>query len=201
MSAYKLPDLPYDYNELEPVISARIMELHHKKHHNTYVTKLNKALEEYANAQNKNDVATMIKIQSDIKFNGGGHVNHSIFWTILSSPQKKGGGEPEGDLGHAIHESFGSFTEFVDRFNAHAAAIQGSGWAWLGYCHEKQALEIATCQNQDPLSTKGLIPIMGVDMWEHAYYLQYENAKADYLKNIWQVMNWSAIAERYARAR
>lgn len=201
MSKYKLPDLPYDYNALEPVISAEIMELHHKKHHNAYVTKLNEALEKYADAEAKNDMATMIKLQSAIKFNGGGHVNHSIFWTILSSPDKDGGGSPSGDLGDAINKKFGSFEKFVEEFNGATGAIQGSGWGWLGYCPDSRSLEIATCQNQDPLSTKGLIPIMGVDVWEHAYYLQYKNARPEYLKNIWKVMNWKAIEERYARAR
>lgn len=198
---YQLPDLPYDFSALEPVISAEIMQLHHQKHHNGYVTKLNEALEKYADAEKKQDVAAMIALQSAIKFNGGGHVNHSIFWTNLSPESKEGGKPPEGDLANAINQEFGSLDQFIELFNAKTAAVQGSGWGWLGYSKEKKRLMIDTCANQDPLSTKGLVPLLGVDVWEHAYYLQYKNVRPDYLKNIWKVVNWKNVAERYSQAQ
>lgn len=199
---FNLPDLPYDYNALEPVISAEIMELHHKKHHHTYVAKLNEALEKYAEAEAKEDLATMISLQPAIRFNGGGHINHSIFWTNLA-PQNKGGGEhPKGDLADALNERWGSFEKFVEVFNATAAPIQGSGWCWLGFCKVTHQLVIETCANQDPLlGTKPVIPILGVDVWEHAYYLQYKNVRPDYLKAIWKVVNWSNVSERYAEVK
>ena len=196
MSDYKLPELPYAYNALEPIISAEIMELHHSKHHNAYVTNLNAALEKYHEAESKNDVEAMLALQSAIKFNGGGHINHSIFWKILC-PVSEAQGKPSGLLAGAIDKEFGSFDAFVEKFNAMTAAVQGSGWGWLGYCNKEKCLHIATCQNQDPLSTQGLIPIMGVDVWEHAYYLQYKNARPNYLKEIWKIMNWKEIEKRY----
>jgi superoxide dismutase, Fe-Mn family len=198
---YQLPPLPYDFGALEPVISAEIMNLHYTKHHQTYVNNLNKALEQYAEAQQKNDLQTMIALQAAIKFNGGGHVNHSIFWTNLS-PQNKGGGTPpEGELAEALNRDFGSLQNFTDQLSTKAVAIQGSGWGWLGYNKAKDKLEIATCDNQDPLSTKGLIPLLGIDVWEHAYYLQYKNVRADYVKAIWGVVNWKNVAERYQKAK
>lgn len=194
---HSLPDLPYDYSALEPVISAEIMELHHKKHHNTYVTNLNACLEKYADAESRGDVATMIALQGALKFNGGGHVNHSIFWTNLA-PQSQGGGElPSGALADAIVAKWGSFEAFIETFNGTTAPIQGSGWGWLGYNPKSRGLEIATCANQDPLSVQGLVPLLGIDVWEHAYYLQYKNVRPDYLKNIWKVVNWANVAGRY----
>jgi len=197
-TTYQLPDLPYDYNALEPVISAEIMELHYSKHHKAYVTNLNAALEKYDEAESKKDVSQMIALQSAIKFNGGGHINHSIFWTILG-PESQGG-EPGGDLAKAIDQAFGSFANFQEQFNTRTTAIQGSGWGWLGYCKQSKKLKIATCANQDPLSTMGLVPILGVDVWEHAYYLQYKNVRPDYVKAIWKVMNWKNIEDRYKKA-
>lgn len=199
--SYKLPDLPYDYKALEPVISGEIMELHHKKHHQTYVNNLNQALEKYAVAEAKKDLQTMISLQSAIKFNGGGNVNHSIFWTNLAPKNADGGVAPSGDLAQAINQEFGSLEKFIEKFNAATAAVQGSGWGWLGYNKEKGKLQIQTCANQDPLSTAGLEPLLGVDVWEHAYYLQYKNARPDYLKAIWQIVNWKNVAERYANAK
>jgi superoxide dismutase, Fe-Mn family len=197
---YELPPLPYDFNALEPVISAEIMRLHYEKHHKTYVTNLNKALEQYQEASNKNDLAQMIALQSAIKFNGGGNVNHSIFWTNLAPKDKGGGTLPEGALATAIQSRFGSLESFIELLSAKAVAIQGSGWGWLGYCKVKKALDIATCDNQDPLSTKGLIPLLGIDVWEHAYYLQYKNVRADYVKSLWQVVNWKNVEERFSAA-
>jgi Fe-Mn family superoxide dismutase len=197
--AYKLPDLPYDFGALEPVINAEIMTLHYTKHHQTYVTNLNKALEQYTEAEQKNDVATMIALQSAIKFNGGGHVNHSIFWTNLIPKDKASA--PEGQLAEAINKEFGSLQTLIEQFSAKAIAIQGSGWGWLGYDKTKDRLTLATCDNQDPLSTKNLTPLLGIDVWEHAYYLQYKNVRADYVKNIWHIINWKNVAERYLAAK
>lgn len=197
---YKLPDLPYDFNALEPVISAEIMSLHYNKHHAGYVANLNKALEQLADAEQKNDLATQIGLQSTIKFNGGGNINHSIFWTNLAPAGKGGGGHPEGTLAQAINTEFGSLDKFIETLSSKAVAIQGSGWGWLGYNAAKGKLEIATCDNQDPLVTKGLIPLLGIDVWEHAYYLQYKNVRADYVKAIWGLVNWKNVSERYEKA-
>jgi Fe-Mn family superoxide dismutase len=199
-TTYQLPELPYDFNALEPVISAEIMQLHYNKHHAAYVNNLNAALGKYHEAESKNDVAQMIALQSAIKFNGGGHINHSIFWTILAPLAKGGGGEPKGELAQMINRDFGSFETFKEKFNATTTGIQGSGWGWLGYSKAQKRLEIAVCANQDPLSTQGLIPLLGVDVWEHAYYLQYKNVRADYVKAIWQIFHWKHIEERFAKA-
>lgn len=197
---YELPKLPYDFNALEPTISAEIMQLHYTKHHQAYVNNLNKALEQYAEVEAKNDISAMIALQKAIKFNGGGHVNHSIFWTNLA-PQASGGGTPPvGELGNAIKHSFGSLEALIEQFSAQAVALQGSGWTWLGYNKTTKHLELSSCENQDPLSTKGLIPLLGVDVWEHAYYLQYKNVRPDYVKAIWQVINWKNVAERFQKA-
>lgn len=195
---YKQPDLPYDFNALEPVISAEIMELHYKKHHAAYVTNLNAALEKYAAAEAKQDLAAMIALEPAIRFNGGGHVNHSIFWTNLA-PEGKGG-EPKGALLDAIKKEFGSLESLIEKLNTQTTAIQGSGWGWLGYNKGQGKLTITTCANQDPLSTQGLIPLLGIDVWEHAYYLQYKNVRADYVKNIWKIVNWNNVEERFSGA-
>lgn len=199
--AYQLPELPYDFNALEPVILGAIMELHYTKHHKGYVTNLNAALEKYADAEKKQDIASMIALQQAIRFNGGGHINHSIFWTILAPPNKGGGGKPAGSIVQAIESAFGSFESFVEKMSSSTNGIQGSGWGWLGYCPINKRLIIETCANQDPLSTKGLIPILGIDVWEHAYYLQYKNVRADYVKNIWQIINWKHVQERFEQAK
>jgi len=198
---YTLPDLPYDYAALEPVISGEIMQIHHKKHHQTYVTNLNAALEKYAKAEAKRDVGEMIGLQQAIKFNGGGHVNHSIFWSNLAPPKKGGGETPTGELAAKINQSFGSVQDFITKFSDKTVAIQGSGWGWLGYDKANDKLVITTCANQDPLTTQGLIPLLGIDVWEHAYYLQYKNVRADYVKNIWQAVNWKNVEERFQNAK
>jgi superoxide dismutase, Fe-Mn family len=198
---YKQPDLPYDFSALEPVINAEIMTLHYTKHHAGYVANLNKALEQLAEAEQKQDLAAQIGLQSAIKFNGGGNINHSIFWTNLA-PVNKGGGEaPEGELAQAISKEFGSLDKLVEQLSAKAVAIQGSGWGWLGYHKGNGRLELAACDNQDPLVTKGIVPLLGIDVWEHAYYLQYKNVRADYVKAIWKIVNWKNVAERYAQAK
>jgi len=200
MTNYTLPDLPYDFGALEPVISAEIMQLHYTKHHNAYVTNLNVALEKYAEAEKKQDVAAMIALQQAIKFNGGGHVNHSIFWTNLAPASQGGGGSPAGELAQAIKKDFDSIEKFLEKMQAQTIAIQGSGWGWLGYHKEQKKLVITTCANQDPLSTQGLIPLLGIDVWEHAYYLQYKNVRADYVKNIFNIVSWKNVEERFIAA-
>ena len=163
--SYTLPSLDYDYGELAPAVSAEIMELHHSKHHNTYVANLNASLEKHAAAEAAGDVATMVALQPAIKFNGGGHVNHSIFWTNLAPPSKGGGGEPEGDLAAAIDKKWGSFAAMQAEMGATTAAIQGSGWGWLSYDPAAKDLAIVTCANQDPCSTTGTVPLLGIDIW------------------------------------
>merc|ERR1712002_415763 len=173
--------------------------LHHQKHHNTYVTNLNVAEEKLAEAVQKNDVAAIIALQPALKFNGGGHINHSIFWENLSP---KGGGEPSGDLMAAIKEDFGTFERMKTELVAATVAVQGSGWGWLGFNPASGRLRIATCANQDPLqATTGLVPLFGIDVWEHAYYLQYKNVRPDYVSAIFNVANWSDVAERLAAAK
>ncbi|KAI9299007.1 mitochondrial Mn-superoxide dismutase [Neoconidiobolus thromboides FSU 785] len=195
---HTLPDLPYDYNALEPVISAEIMQLHHSKHHNTYVTNLNVAEEKYQEALHQNDIKSQIALQSALKFNGGGHINHSIFWQNLT-PIKNGGGQlNDGALKQAIEKEFGSLDKFITKFNTQTAAVQGSGWGWLGYNKENKKLEIIALPNQDPLTS--YIPLLGVDVWEHAYYLQYKNVRPDYLKAIWQIVNWKDVEQRFNEA-
>lgn len=198
---YKLPELPYDFSALEPVISAEIMQLHYSKHHNAYVTNLNIALEKYHEAESKGDLAAMIALQQAIKFNGGGHVNHSIFWTNLA-PASQGGGElPTGELAQAIQSEFGSVDVLIEKMSTASVGIQGSGWGWLGLNKSLNRLVLATCSNQDPLSTLGFVPLLGIDVWEHAYYLQYKNVRPDYVKNIWKIVNWKNVEERFQHAK
>ncbi|KAJ1971011.1 Superoxide dismutase [Mn], mitochondrial [Dimargaris xerosporica] len=195
---HTLPDLPYDYDALEPVISTEIMRLHHSKHHQTYVNALNAAEEKMEEAKLRNDLPSMISLQNQVKFNGGGHINHAIFWTNLT-PIKAGGGElGDGALLTAINNKWGTVDNFIKEFSAKAAAVQGSGWGWLGYQPQEQTLAIYTKPNQDPLTEA--IPLLGVDVWEHAYYLQYKNVRPDYLKEIWKVVNWKNVEDRYAAA-
>ena len=171
-ASFKLPDLPYDFGALEPAISGDIMRLHHGKHHNAYVTNLNVALEKYAKASAAGNVQEMIALQPALRFNGGGHVNHAIFWENLAPPAKGGGGEPTGKLAAMITARWGSFAALKAAMNAAGAGVQGSGWVWLGLNKAAARLEVVTCANQDPISTVGLEPLLGIDVWEHAYYLQ-----------------------------
>jgi Fe-Mn family superoxide dismutase len=184
----KLPDLDYDFSALEPVICAEIMEIHHQKHHNTYVTNFNIAQEKYAEAEAKGDYAGMIAMQPAIKFNGGGHVNHALFWKCLTPP--KDYALPEGELLKMIERDFGSLNAMQDKFTAATVAVQGSGWGWLGYDKANKKLAVTTTANQDVCLSTGLTPILGVDTWEHAYYLQYKNLRPDYVKNLWKIINW-----------
>ncbi|KAL7413537.1 Manganese/iron superoxide dismutase [Mrakia frigida] len=195
--AHTLPALPYPYEALEPFISKEIMTLHHTKHHQTYVTGLNAAEESFSSAFSKGDVKEQIKLQAALKFNGGGHINHSLFWENLA-PSGSTKLVEGGAFKKAIEKTFGSVAELQTKFNAQTAAVQGSGWGWLGVNPTTKALEITTTANQDPLLSH--IPIIGVDIWEHAFYLQYKNVKPDYLKAVWEVVNWEEAEKRFEAA-
>ncbi|KAJ9248822.1 superoxide dismutase [Mn], mitochondrial [Paecilomyces variotii] len=196
-TTYTLPPLPYGYNALEPVISQQIMELHHKKHHQTYINNLNAALASQAAATQANDVPQLISLQQKIKFNGGGHINHSLFWKNLTPPgTKEANIDVAPTLKNAIVSRWGSEKAFTDAFNAALLGIQGSGWGWLVANKPGGKLEIITTHDQDPVTSPD-IPIFGVDMWEHAYYLQYLNNKAGYVEGIWKIINWATAEERY----
>ncbi|XP_023726171.1 superoxide dismutase [Mn], mitochondrial [Cryptotermes secundus] len=195
---HTLPDLPYDYNALEPIISAEIMKLHHSKHHAAYVNNLNIAEEKLKEAQAKNCVSTIISLGPALKFNGGGHINHTIFWQNLSPT----GGSPSSELEEAIKKDFGSLDNLKAQLSAVSVGVQGSGWGWLGYNKQTKRLQLASCANQDPLeATTGLVPLFGIDVWEHAYYLQYKNVRPDYVKAIFDVVNWKDVSERFAKAK
>lgn len=200
---FTLPPLPYEYKALEPHIDARTMQFHHDKHHAAYVKNLNDAVSKYPQLKNmsaEDMLRDLTKVPEDIRTivrnNGGGHVNHSMFWEIMSP---KGGGEPTGDLAKAINESFGSFDAFKAKFNEAGTKRFGSGWVWLVRTTTGK-LEIATTANQDTPLMDGNYPIMGNDVWEHAYYLKYQNLRADYLKAWWNVVNWTEINKRYEKA-
>lgn len=191
-----LPDLKYDYGALEPAISGQIMELHHSKHHNTYVNSLNDFNEKMATAKQKEDYAGQIALQPMINFHGGGHINHTLFWENLA-PKSQGGGEPpKGALAKAIEESYGSLDALKEKFNVALAGVQGSGWAWIVQDTQTGNIGIKTYANQDPVVAQ-FRPILGIDAWEHAYYLQYQNRKAEYFKAVWDVVNWSAAEKRF----
>lgn len=198
---FQLPELPYGLGDLEPIISRDIMDLHYNKHHNTYIQNLNKFLQQYTEAEKNGDVNTMISLQPAIKFNGGGYINHEIFWTNLAPKSQGGGNPPEGPLADAINNQFGSLDKLIEKVTAKTIPIQGSGWGWLGYNKAEDRLVIETCSNQDPLITKGLIPLLGIDVWEHAYYLQYKNDRGSYVKAIWEVVYWKNVATRYEAAK
>jgi len=199
MAVYELPDLPYDYDALEPHISGEIMQLHHDKHHATYVAGANTALEKLEKAREEGADANEIRaLSKNLAFNLGGHTNHSIFWKNLSP---NGGGEPTGELAEAINRDFGSFEKFRDHFSAAATGLQGSGWAVLGYDHIAGRLIIEQLTDQQGNVSVDFTPLLMLDMWEHAFYLQYKNVKADYVKAVWNVLNWEDVAERYARAK
>ncbi len=198
MAVYSLPDLGYDYGELEPHISGRIMELHHSKHHATYVAGANAALEKLEEARAAENFDTVNQLEKNLAFNLGGHVNHSAFWTNLS-PQ--GGGEPTGDLAEAIGTDFGSFAAFQKHFAATALGVQGSGWAILAWDSIGSKLVIVQLFDQQGNLTLGLTPIVLLDVWEHAYYLDYQNVRADYVKAWWNIVNWADAGERFSRAK
>ena len=198
MAEYTLPDLPYDYSALAPHIAPEIMELHHSKHHNTYVQGLNTTLDKLAEARDKNDFGAIVGLEKTLAFNLGGHVNHSAFWNNLSPD---GGDKPTGDLATAIDADFGSFDGFQAHFTAAATTIQGPGWAILGHDRLGDRLLIHQLYDQQSQLPAGQTPIVLLDMWEHAFYLQYKNVKPDYVKAWWNVVNWADAAERFAAAK
>ncbi len=200
---HTLPALPYDYNALEPHIDAQTMEIHYTKHHQAYVNKLNEAITKHPELAEKSAeelIADLDMVPEDIRTavrnNGGGHVNHSFFWEILSP---KGGGEPKGKLKEAIDKAFGSFDTFKEQFTAAATTRFGSGWAWL--VADGPALSIVSTPNQDSPVTDGKMPILGLDVWEHAYYLKYQNKRPDYIAAFWNVVNWSEVEKRFAEGQ
>ena len=197
MQKYTLPELPYDYSALEPHISGKIMELHHDKHHNTYVNGANTALEKLAAAREADDLAAINQFSKDLAFNLGGHTNHSVFWTNMGPD---GGEEPEGELAAAIAENFGSFAAFKKHFSAAATGLQGSGWAVLAWDSISSRLVIFQLFDQQGNVPVGVTPLLMLDMWEHAFYLDYLNVKADYVKAWWNVVNWENVAARFANA-
>ncbi|KAI1343742.1 iron/manganese superoxide dismutase domain-containing protein [Xylariaceae sp. FL0016] len=194
-----LPDLAYDYGALEPHISGKIMELHHKAHHQTYVNGLNAALEQIGDANASGDTIAAAALAPALNFHGGGHTNHTLFWENLAPAGRGGGGEPEGELLRAIERDFGSFDVLKKQMNATLAGIQGAGWAWLAKDKTAGTLQVVTRPNQDPVAGN-YVPLMGIDAWEHAYYLQYQNKKAEYFGAIWNVINWDTVAKRLSKA-
>jgi superoxide dismutase, Fe-Mn family len=198
MADYTLPDLPYDYAALEPSISGTIMELHHSKHHQAYVTGANTALAQLAEARDSDNLANVNKLEKDLAFNLGGHVNHSIFWTNLSPD---GGDKPTGELAAAIDDQLGSFEKFQAHFTATALGVQGSGWAGLAWDSLGQRLIIVQFFDQQGNLPAGIVPLLMLDVWEHAYYLDYKNVRADYVKAFWNIANWGNVQERFTAAR
>ena len=195
---YVLPELPYAYDALEPHISAEIMELHHSKHHQNYVNGANAALEKLEAARKDGSIAAVVTaLSKDLAFNLGGHTNHSLFWENLGP---NGGGKPTGALAAAIDADFGSFEEFQKHFAAAALGLQGSGWAVLAYDKIGERLVIEQMTDQQGNLSIDLVPLLLLDMWEHAFYLQYKNVKADYVAAVWNVFNWDEVAARYAAA-
>jgi Fe-Mn family superoxide dismutase len=201
--AYTLPEHPYSYDALEPHIDARTMEIHHSKHHQAYITNVNTALEDHADLAGRSiedlvaDLDSVPEaIRTAVRNNGGGHANHSLFWTVMSPD---GGGEPAGDLGGAIARDLGGFDAFKEQFSTAAATRFGSGWAWLTVKQGK--LNVLSTANQDsPLMSGDGIPILGIDVWEHAYYLNYQNRRPDYIAAWWNTVNWAEVIRRYTEA-
>jgi Fe-Mn family superoxide dismutase len=194
---FKLPDLPYGYDELESHIDAKTMEIHHSKHHQTYVDKLNFAIKDTEHAEKTLEELLQgldqlpENIKTAVRNNGGGHYNHSFFWKIMSP---SGGGKPEGRLADMIDNSFGGFDKFKEKFAAAAVARFGSGWVWL--LQDGDSLQITSTPNQDSPIMEGTEPLLGLDVWEHAYYLKYQNRRPEYIDAWWNVVNWSAMAEK-----
>ena len=205
MKKYELPSLPYNYDSLEPYIDARTMEIHHTKHHQTYTDKLNAALDGCSNDVQEKDIVEILSNleivpedkKSAINFNGGGFDNHRIFWHNMKS---NGGGEPGGAIADAITSSFQSFSAFKEKFSSTTAVIQGSGWGWLVYNPSNNKVEYKSMPNQTSPRTEGLIPLLGCDVWEHAYYLKYQNKRPDYISAWWSVINWDDVEGRFNEA-
>ena len=209
--AFTLPDLPYGYDALEPYIDTLTMQIHHDKHHNTYVTKLNAAVEGLDVPDDVNAlISDLSKVPEDkrtaVRNNGGGHANHSLFWTIMAPADNGGGGEPTGELAEAINKTFGDFASFKEQFKNTALGRFGSGWAWLGVGKDGNLCVCDTLNQDNPLMGPDYVkcpctPIMGIDVWEHAYYLKYQNRRPDYVDAWFNVVNWSQVAENYRKAK
>jgi superoxide dismutase, Fe-Mn family len=194
---YTLPDLPYEYSALEPHIDAKTMEIHHSKHHQTYVDKANAALESLEKAR-ANDDTSLVQYWTHVHaFNLGGHINHTIFWRNMGPD---GGGEADGAVADQITSDFGSFGAFKAQFSANAIAVEGSGWGWLLWDGVSKSLVIQQVEKQMDIVTPGLFPLLGIDVWEHAYYLKYQNKRPDYVEAWWNVVNWAHVNERFDRA-
>ena len=206
MAQYELPKLPYAYDALEPHIDAKTMEIHHTKHHQTYTTKLNDALGKCSSDIQNKDIIEILgdlsQVPDDLKkainFNGGGFDNHRLFWNNM---KPNGGGEPGGSVADAINASFGSFADFKEKFSSTTTVIQGSGWGWLVYNPSSSKVEYVAMSNQDSPRTKGLVPLLGLDVWEHAYYLKYQNKRPDYVAAWWNVVNWDEVDNRLSKAK
>ncbi len=206
MGKYTLPELPYAYDALEPHIDAKTMEIHHTKHHQAYTDKLNAALEKCSSdIQNKDILEILGNIdqvpaeqKGAINFNGGGYDNHKLFWHNMKA---NGGGEPGGALADAINASFGNFADFKEKFSSTTAVLQGSGWGWLVYNTSSSKVEYTKMPNQTSPRTKGLVPLLGLDVWEHAYYLKYQNKRPAYIAAWWNVVNWDEVDSRLSKAK
>ena len=206
MGKYTLPEMPYAYDALEPHIDAQTMEIHHTKHHQKYTDTMNGALEKLSPELQDKDIEEILssinQIPDDVKgainFNGGGYDNHKLFW---NSMKQNGGGEPTGAIADAINDSFGSFAEFKELFSSKTAPIQGSGWGWLVYNPDAGKVEYKAMSNQTSPRTEGLVPLLGLDVWEHAYYLKYQNKRPDYIAAWWNVINWDEVNDRFSKAK
>ena len=206
MGKYTLPEMPYAYDALEPHIDAQTMEIHHSKHHQKYTDGMNGALEKLSPELQDKDIEEILsninQVPDDVKgainFNGGGYDNHKLFW---NSMKQNGGGEPTGAIADAINDSFGSFAEFKELFSSKTAPIQGSGWGWLVYNPTSGKVEYKAMSNQTSPRTEGLVPLLGLDVWEHAYYLKYQNKRPDYIAAWWNVINWDEVNDRFSKAK
>ena len=206
MGKYTLPEMPYAYDALEPHIDAQTMEIHHSKHHQKYTDGMNGALEKLSPELQEKDIEEILsninQVPDDVKgainFNGGGYDNHKLFW---NSMKQNGGGEPTGAIADAINDSFGSFAEFKELFSSTTAPLQGSGWGWLVYNSNSGKVEYKAMSNQTSPRTEGLVPLLGLDVWEHAYYLKYQNKRPDYIAAWWNVINWDEVNDRFSKAK
>lgn len=203
---HELPTLPYGYDALEPYIDAQTMEIHHTKHHQGYVDKLNKAIEGTGDLQDMSPRELLANlntindenVRTAVRNNGGGHANHSLFWKILA-PHGEGGGEPKGDFASALEKEFGSFNSFKEEFTSTATGVFGSGWAWLALTPEGK-LHLHGLPNQDSPFMHGDTPVMGIDVWEHAYYLKYQNMRGSYVDAFWNIVNWEQVSKNFTEA-
>lgn len=205
MSKYELPPLPYSFDALEPYIDAKTMEIHYTKHHQTYTNNLNAALEKCSEEIQNKDIIDVLNnldsvpndVRGAINFNGGGFDNHRIFWNNMTP---NGGGEPQGPVAEAIDKTFGSFANFKEKFTTSTVAIQGSGWGWLIFDSTNNKVDYKSMPNQTSPRTEGLIPLLGCDVWEHAYYLKYQNKRPDYVNAWWNLINWQDVNDRYKKS-